>query len=326
MSDRRRLRYVVAGTVSTGLLFAGPALAWAEDSITLDFVRHGQSVDNQAGIIDTQPPGTGLTPEGISQADEVGSLLKQDAPYAGLFSSAELRAVETADHISTALNGMPPVHLPPLPGLDEINAGIYEGSPVDSLQGLLYLLTPMAWVFGAELTPIPGSPDINGFAFDNRFTTAVDAIYDQTATGSNPTDIAVSSEGSIAAWTLMNVNNPDFSVVFNELLKTGQLLPNTGQVVVEGSPGDWTLVSYDGQSVPADPGLATELFVDVRNLVEAPQLADYNIYEALLTGNAVTIDSALQTGLNEIDTAIAQFPVAVFDDISSAFGQAFTSF
>ncbi len=325
MSDRRRLRYVAVGVLSTGLLFIGPALAWAEDSITLDFVRHAQSVDNQAGIIDTAGTGTGLTtPEGVTEAQDVGALLAQHGPYAGLFSSDQLRAIETADYISTALNHMPVQ--PPLPGLDEINAGIYEGSPVDSLQGILYLLTPMAWVFGAELTPIPGSPDVNGFVFDDRFTNAVDTIYDQTATGGNPTDIAVSSEGAITAWTLMNVNNPDFSVVFNELLTTGQLLPNAGQVVVEGNPGDWTLVSYNGQSVPADPGLPTELFVDVRNLIETPQLADYNIYEALLNGDPTMIEGALQTGLNQIDTAFAQFPVAVFDDIVNAFGQAFTSF
>ena len=57
----------------------------------------------------------------------------------------------------------------------------------------------------------------------------------------------------------MNVNNPDFSVPLHEVAATGGLLPNTGQVVIEGSPGDWTLVSYDGVAVPQDPGLGTEL-------------------------------------------------------------------
>jgi hypothetical protein len=90
--------------------------------------------------------------------------------------------------------------------------------------------------------------------------------------------------------------------------------------VVDGSPGDWTLVSYDGISVPQDPGLGTELFVDSRNLIEAPQFAAYDIYEALLTGNSATIDSAIQAGISQVDTALAQYPVEVFDDIVSALG------
>ena len=118
----------------------------------------------------------------------------------------------------------------------------------------------------------------------------------------------------------MNVNNPDFSVLLQEIANTGGFLSNTGQVVVEGSPGDWTLVSYDGTAVPQDPGLPTELFVDFRNLIEAPQFAGYDIYEALLSGNSTTIDAALQTGITQVDTALTQFPVEVFDDIVAAFG------
>ena len=64
----------------------------------------------------------------------------------------------------------------------------------------------------------------------------------------------------------------------------------------------------------------TELFVDFRNLIEAPQFAGYDIYEALLGGNSATIDSAIQAGVSQVDTALAQFPVAVFDDIVSALG------
>jgi hypothetical protein len=120
----------------------------------------------------------------------------------------------------------------------------------------------------------------------------------------------------------MNVNNPDFSLVLQEFLNTGELLPYTGQVVVDGSPGDWTLVSWDGTPVPQDPGLPTELFVDSRDLITAPQFAGYDIYDALLTGNSATIDTAIQAGVSQIDTALTQFPVAVFDDIVSAFGGA----
>ncbi|MFZ3270931.1 MAG: hypothetical protein WA622_23055 [Mycobacterium sp.] len=119
----------------------------------------------------------------------------------------------------------------------------------------------------------------------------------------------------------MNVKNPDFSVLLQDLEKTGGLLSNAGQVVVQGDPTDgWTLVSYDGVAIPQDPGLGTELFVDFRDLFEAPQFAGYDIYEALLTGNSATIDTAIQTGISQVDTALSQFPVEVFDQIVAAFG------
>jgi hypothetical protein len=40
----------------------------------------------------------------------------------------------------------------------------------------------------------------------------------------------------------------------------------------------------------------------------------------LLTGNSATIDSAIQAGISQVDTALAQYPVEVFDDIVSALG------
>jgi len=236
-----------------------------------------------------------------------------------------IRSQETAMPLAEALN----LPIQVLPGLNEIDAGIFEGIPVNvgdlPLGGALYLLAPLAWTLGLDFVPQLGSTvDPNGIAFDESFSGAVQSIYDGSVgsdTG-NITDAVFSHEGAIAIWTLMNVNNPDFSLVLQELLNTGELLPYTGQVVVDGSPGDWTLVSWDGTPVPQDPGLPTELFVDSRDLITAPQFAGYDVYDALLTGNSATIDTAIQAGVSQIDMALTQFPVAVFDDIVSAFGGA----
>jgi hypothetical protein len=161
---------------------------------------------------------------------------------------------------------------------------------------------------------------VNGVTFDQDFGAAVQSIYDGTASATGTAnDVAFSSEGAIAVWTLMNVNNPDFSVLLQEVEQTEGFLPNTGQVVIEGQPGDWTLVSYDGTPVSADPSLGTELFVDFRNLIEAPQFAGYDIYEALLTGNQATIDSALEAGYSQVGSALIQFPIEVYNDIVAAF-------
>ncbi|MGA8329650.1 MAG: histidine phosphatase family protein [Mycobacterium sp.] len=321
-----RLRYVFVGLLSTGLLSMGSALAWADDgSIVLDFVRHGESIDNHAGIIDTVPPGTSLDATGFAQADNVFTSIQNQfgTDIAGVFDSDELRTQQTAqpllDALSTAAGHT--VDATPLSGLNEIPAGAFEGDATNSLEGILYLLGPLSWAFGDVLVPDIGDPSVNGVTFDESFGGAVQDIYDGTASASGTAnDVAFSSEGAIAVWTLMNVNNPDFSVLLQEIETTDGFLPNTGQVVVDGSPGDWTLVSYDGTAVPADPGLGTELFVDFRNLIEAPQFAGYDIYEALLTGSSTTIDNAIQAGLSQVDSALAQFPVAVFDDIVSALG------
>ena len=207
-------------------------------------------------------------------------------------------------------------------GLNEIDAGIFEGAPTNvgdlPLGGALYLLAPALWTLGLTSVPELGSTDANGIVFDQRVDDAVQTIYNGSAAGD--TDAVFSHEGTIAIWTLMNVNNPDYALVLKELFTTGELLPYTGQVVVDGSPGDWTLVSWDGTPVPADPGLPTDLFVDFRHYIEVPQLAGYDIDQALLTGNAATIDSAVQLGFSQIETAAAQFPVAVFDDVVTALG------
>jgi histidine phosphatase superfamily protein (branch 1) len=325
MSNRSRRRLAAVGFLSTALMSIGPALAWADDgSIIIDFVRHAESIDNKAGIIDTTPPGTALDTTGDAQASDIASTIQNEygTTFGGLFDSQELRAAETAAPLAAELAASGhPTTLDTLAGLNEIPAGAFEGDPTTSLEGILYLLGPLSWAMGDVLVPDIGDPSVNGVTFNQDFGGAVQSIYDGTASATGtPTDIAFSSEGAIAVWTLMNVNNPDFSVLLQEVEKTGGFLPNTGQVVIEGQPGDWTLVSYDGTPVSADPGLGTELFVDFRNLIEAPQFAGYDIYEALLGGNSATIDSAIQAGFNQVDTALAQFPAAVFDDIITASG------
>jgi len=325
MSNRNRLRFITVGLLSTALMSVGSAVAWADDeSIIIDFVRHGESIDNNAGIIDTTPPGTALDTTGEGQAGDVATAIQNEfgTNIAGVFDSQELRTQETATPLITDLmaSGDNPV-LKTFEGLNEIPAGSFEGDPTTSLEGILYLLGPLSWAFGDVLVPDIGDPSVNGVTFDESFGGAVQEIYTDTASATGtPTDVAFSSEAAIAVWTLMNVNNPDFSVLLQQVEETGGFLPNTGQVVIEGSPGDWTLVSYNGVDVTQDPGLGTELFVDFRSLIEAPQFAGYDINEALLTGNSATIDTALQTGLSQVDAALSQFPVEVFDQIVTALG------
>jgi hypothetical protein len=90
-------------------------------------------------------------------------------------------------------------------------------------------------------------------------------------------------------------------------------------VEIEGNPSDgWTLVSWDGQPVPADPGLLTQFLMALRDLIIAPQTAAWNIYEAALGADPTTLETAVQAGLQSIDAALVQFPESVINDVVDA--------
>jgi hypothetical protein len=320
------------------------ALTAGQEDITLDLVRHGDNLSHgdttgtsavAAGPGDLSPdvgqgsepiaggpPGAPLSALGHEQAEAVAQdiLSKYDHDIAGVYASGEEpRMYETAQPLADAL-GMDVQHLS---GLNEIDGGIYAGHTLDSPAGILYLLTLAAWAFGFEYVQLPGSPDVNGVVFDDIFSNSVQHIYDNTVSDGGPsTDVAVSGEAAITTWALMNANNPDFStflpIFLNELEGKATFLPNVGQVVLHGHPGDWTLDSFNGVDVPQQPDLLTSLFVDVRDLITAPQIAAYHIYEAFLGGDPTTIENAVQTGLTDVGTTIAQFPQSVFDDITGA--------
>ncbi|QZA07369.1 histidine phosphatase family protein [Mycolicibacter heraklionensis] len=312
--DSRRLRYGAVALPAVVVFFAAPA-AWAAESITLEFVRHGQAGDNL--VINNEVPGPPLTELGQQQAQTVADLLADDG-ITGIYSSIMTRAHETADPLAELL-GLP-VH--ELAGLNEIDAGLLADLPVNvgglPLGAVLYAAAPMLWAFGLYFVPQLGSSDFNGMVFQDRFSDAVAAIYAGSEGGD--TDAVFAHEGSIVFWTLMNVDNPDFGIILNEALTTGELLPFTGVIEVRGNPEDgWTLVSWDGQPVAEDPGLLTELFVDVRDVITAPQMALFHIWEALLSGDPAVFLDVIQAGADDVGTAALQFPVEVLHDVLSAF-------
>ena len=250
-------------------------MAWADESIVIDLVRHGQSVANAAGLIDTAVPGAGLSQLGQQQAQSVANVLAAKGPVAAIFASQLIRTQQTAAPLAATLG----MNVQVLPGLNEINAGVFDGLPQVSLAGLAYLLGPVAWMLGLRIVPMlaPGSTDPNGFEFGKRFNGALQTMDGNAAMSangfndalqamygnaiSNPvrasdgriTEVAFSSEFDIGVGTMMRVKNPD------PLLLLLDPLPNTGIVVIQGSPHDgWTLVSWNGKSVrPGGAGART---------------------------------------------------------------------
>jgi hypothetical protein len=285
-----------------------------QQSIVIDFVRHGQSVGNAANLIDTNVPGLPLTTLGQQQAVAIGNALGPQGNFAGVFASQLTRTQQTA-----VFAGMNNASI--LPGLNEISAGMFDGASQVSPQGLLYLVAPLAWTLGFPIVPMlaPGTAHINGIVFDQGFTNSMQTMYGTAIANPvvNPgngqiTDVAYSSEFAIEVGTLMNVNNP------NPLLMLTHPLPNTGVVVVQGSPqGGWTMTSWDG--IPVGPAtLPTKLFVDVRDLITAPQFAAWNSWAALGTGDPTTIVNTVQNSVDEVAAATVHFPVAVTRDLIHA--------
>jgi hypothetical protein len=343
---RRPYRYVTDGValVGAGVIAFTPTtapraqvhipdvqLTTSDEDIAIDFVRHGEDAPPGSERVAFAPefPGSPLSDTGQQQAQDVAHQLFHELGgsqgVAGFFSGQDLDVQQTAEPFGELLKMTPQI----LPGLNEIDGGIYANLPISSPAGILYQLTPAAWVFGLEFVQMPGSTDFNGVAFDQKFSDAVQTMYndvvnsDVLSANGEPSVVAYASEASITTWVLMNVNNPDLSFFLPKFLDQVEgsepLLSNAGVVKIMGNPEDgWTVVSFDGQPVPQDPGLLTELFVDVRDLITAPQTATYNIFEAALSGDATAITNAFEHGIENVGSAIVHFPESVVNDIVDA--------
>ena len=225
--------------LTAALVFAATALAAA--NITVTFVRHAESQANADGIIDTKVPGPHITdPIGVAQAAAIAQVLQGNG-YDGIWASDMIRTQETAQPLADLLGKSVAV----LPGLHEIDAGVYEGASEDDGWGRLgYALTPLLWTLGLRFATMPGSTDSDGNVFQHRVADAIDDIYDSGQ--QNP--VAFTHGATAMFWTLMNVDNPDLALLFTHPLN------NTSSIVINGNPTDgWKLVSWDGVSV--DPEL-----------------------------------------------------------------------
>ena len=97
-------------------------------SITLTFIRHAESEANAAGVIDTSVPGPSLSQQGKAQAEEVAHSAGHNK-FDGIYASTMVRSQQTA----APLAGEMGKHAEVLQGIQEIDAGWYEGKPVSAI-------------------------------------------------------------------------------------------------------------------------------------------------------------------------------------------------
>lgn len=305
----------------------------AHQDIIVDIVRHGQRMPPYNSVITPSPdhPGPPLSELGVQQAQDVANQLHSQLgdQVAGIFSGQAIRDMATAAPFAQLQNMTNDVQI--LPGLNEIDSGIYAGQPIASLSGFLYELTPLLWsLLGLVLVPIPGSTeDPNGVVLSANFTGAMNTMY--SAAMANPvvsdngaiTVVGFDNEADVAAWVGMNATNPDISFLLPQTIKTmfanddgSPLLPNTGVIELEGNPTDgWRVLNWNGTPFPEDPTLFTKLIMDVRELITTPQTALWNVHEAFLSGDPTAVVNALATGLQSVAEVYLQFPVNVVTDI-----------
>lgn len=304
LMGRRAIKAVMTVLAAVALFITSALPAWAADSVTVTFVRHAQSEGNIPGAgINTTVPGPNLTATGVQQAEDIAQSLA-DADFSSVYTSTMVRTAQTAAPMLDITQQTATANA----GFNEISAGIFEGDPIDSGIGrIFYFLIPLTWTLGLRSLPIPLGE--GGNEFEARVNTALASVI-----ANGGTDPVIFSHGAtIMIWTMMNVDNPDIGLLLSHPLG------NTEQVVVTGNQEDgWTLVSYAGIAVDQNPGLATQLFVNFRDLVVAPQTAIYNVVQAVKTLNLPTIVNAIATGVVDVAQAGVQFVTKSVSDIVNA--------
>lgn len=216
----------------------------------LILIRHGETASNVAGLLDTAPPGPGLTAAGRRQAAAIPAALVAESIDA-IFASNQLRAGQTAAPLAAARG----LGVAVLPGLREIAAGDLEmAGDADSIHR--YLGTVFSWLDGDLALRIPGGP--NGFQMLERFDAAIDDIV--AAVGSSGSAVAMSHGAAIRVWAGSRAVGRDSGFPRDAQPGAGRSrhLDNTGAVVLErGSAGDWRVVSWHSAAIGGvTPGAA----------------------------------------------------------------------
>lgn len=192
----------------------------------LYLIRHGQTLANVGGLLDTARPGTELTDLGRLQAQALTPALGSDG-ISAIHVSTLRRTQATAAPLTSALGLVPQVH----DGLREISAGQMEMLG-DEGSVRRYLETAGSWLQGELNVRMPGGE--SGDEVFERFDASVDEIAAQGIE-----TVAVVSHGAvIRVWSAVRSTGLPLERAARAPL------PNTGGVVLEGEPGDWRLVSW----------------------------------------------------------------------------------
>lgn len=287
-----------ATIASVGMMFLAFLLAipvaHAAEVMRITFIRHGESTANAGNVADISVPGPVLTEKGQQEARDIVKVLgdnNYDAIYASTMVRTQLTAAPMAEYLGL------PVQV--VPGLQEIEAGIYEGTPEsDAMKG--YLQAPLKWLQGDLDARIPGS--INGHEFDDRMDGAVQTMYDN----GDRNVAAFSHGGAIMFWVFLNAENADPMWLMTNPLR------NTGYVVVEGNPEDgWRVVNWNGTQVGPETALHVEVLRQVRTLSRQLNASVEQVTDAFATRDPAAIATAINRSIADASFSVTKFNRAI---------------
>ena len=206
----------------------------------LVLIRHGQTPSNVLGLLDTVPPGPGLTEFGHGQAAAVPETVAAE-PIEAVYASTATRAQLTAAPLAAARG----LDIVVRDGLREIAAGDWEmlGDDV-SVQGYLGLIG--GWMAGRLDRRSPGQNGESGREVLQRFDDVIREIVSTGVSGA-----AVVAHGAVnRLWASLRAGNLDDEFGATHALR------NTGIVVLAGDvERGWTALSWTGSDIDDDGGL-----------------------------------------------------------------------
>jgi len=207
----------------------------------LMLIRHGQTPSNVLGLLDTEPPGPGLTDLGIEQADALPAILagyRIDAIYASNQQRAQLTAAPLA--------GARGLQIQVRPGLREIAAGDLEMLG-DEESTRTYQQIIRHWMTGALHVKMPGGPD--GHQVLERFDSVVAEVVDSLRRDAGDDGCAALFAHGAVLRLWATVRAADLVTVEGALGRR-HTLHNTGMIVLSSGPGGgWRVVTWEGTAI-----------------------------------------------------------------------------
>ena len=253
----------------------------------LILIRHGQTPSNVLGLLDTAPPGPGLTDLGFEQAAAIPGALAGERVDA-MFASNLTRTQLTAAPLALARGLAVPVRS----GIREVAAGDLEmRGDLEAVHN--YLGVVGEWLDGRVDIRMPGVDGESAVEVLDRFDSVVNEAAAAVPAGG--TAVLVSHGAAIRIWAAARSDNlPNNFGARNNLR-------NTGVVILDGEPETgWTAVSWTGAAIggPAldDPG-------ESGPGGEAPSAADIRSVET--SSSAVDSRAASPVPAAEIPSAAA---------------------
>ncbi|MDO4242572.1 MAG: histidine phosphatase family protein [Actinomyces sp.] len=204
-------------------------------------VRHGRTLANVAGALDTSLPGLPLDAVGLEQAASLPGRLTADGHLTAITSlwvSPILRARETIAPIEAATGLTAQVRS----GLREVLAGDIEMN-TDARSVRCYTDTTRSWMVGRTGARIPGSPEDGADTFE-RFNGVVEEIAAATDAEDPDSSALLVAHGTVlrlwVALAAARAAGADPAWVAEHPMR------NTGITVVHGDPqGGWRLTSWN---------------------------------------------------------------------------------